>query len=674
MSVPLKVQLFDAFLGTQEGIHSIILPDIFSSGGSMNLFIDKYGRAKKIHGYSKANATAVTTDTGASATRLRNLAAYRQTEGGTLTRQLLGVFDDGTNEWELYYSTNDGANWTFIFDAGSGSAGQIADFAQFGDELYITNGKIAPRLWDGSSLTTAGATQSPTPTAAESSSVGNLLGTYKYKLVTVKSDGSRGKGSVTSNVLVIQDKQVDLTWAADADTDVVGYEVYRTTGTGNVFYFTSYVDGRTTVAFTDNEHDLTILESRVLQEHGDAPPTAYFCEPHKSRMWWLRTDAAPTRAYWSDPGDADSVLGENFLDFADSETIGDQITGALGNFEGRFVVFTERAIWTVSGTGQVIGNIVDWTRTRTNAGIGCVHHRSAVRVPAGSKYPDQNGEIQLTKTASIAYVTPLGDIRLFDGDNDIIISHPVKDTLAEFNYAQRAKTHAVIDSTNAQIIFFIPTGNSGEPDKAVVWNTRWGVWYVWDPMPFSSSVEVETSSDAALLLTGQADPAEGGYCYNFFSPTALSFDGDNIEAVWMTKTLHGVNEEKQPAFSNRKRWRWADFLFAVNQDVDLTVEWLAGASPNNAAALGSKTISPAASYLLTADGDRITSLSGDALTVSLSSAQAKALLHTQDGDYLHDEGIRLRVGDNASLGSWSLEAFTLAYQILPGLRRRDQLA
>ncbi len=671
MPTPLKVQLFDAFLGTQEGIHSIILPDIFSSGGSKNLFIDKYARAKKISGYTKKNDTAVVTNAGSNDTRVRNLVAYRSTSGTSITRQVLGFFEEASGgEFDLKYSTDEGASWTHILNFNR--TGKIADFAQFGDELYVAVGTANPYVWDGSSLNQAGATQAPTPTATESSSSGNLLGTYQYKLVTVFDDGTRGKGSATSSAVPVQDKQMSLSWTADADTDVVGYEIYRTTGTGKVFYFTDYVDGRTTAAYTDNISDLEILENRVLEEHGDAPPMAYFCEPHKQRMWWLRTDDNPTRAYWSDPGDADSVYEENFLDFSDSETIGDQITGGLGNFEGRFVVFTERAIWTVSGTGQVIGNIVDWTRTRTNAGIGCVSHRSAVRVPAGSKYPDQNGEIQLTKTATIAYVTPYGDIRLFDGDNDFIISTPVQTTLADFNYAQRAKVHAVTDSENQQIIWFIPTGSSGEPDKAVVWNYRWGVWYVWDPMPFSASVELESSSEASVILVGQGDITTGGYVYEFLSGD--DFDGDPIEAVWMTKTLQGINDAEQPAFSNTKRWRWADFLFQVNQNVTLTIDWLEGDAGDSAAAFGSTTISPASSQVLSSGGDMIKTVGGDGLLAALASAQAKALLHTPNGRYLHDEGIRLRIGDNASNGSWALEAMTLAYQILPGLKRRDQAA
>ena len=142
MGYPIQTQVFSVFLGTQEGIHSVALPAIYSSSGSRNLWIDKLGRAKKILGYSKQNSSAVTTNTGGSATRLRALRAYRKTESdGTFTRQLLGLFDDGTNECELWYSTNDGAAWTFIADFGSGSVGAIPDFAQVDNTLFFADGQ-----------------------------------------------------------------------------------------------------------------------------------------------------------------------------------------------------------------------------------------------------------------------------------------------------------------------------------------------------------------------------------------------------------------------------------------------------------------------------------------------------------------------------------------------------
>lgn len=669
MASPLKTQLFDAFLGTQEGIHSIILPDIFSSGGSQNVFIDKFGRVAQIAGYTKANSSAYTTNTGGSAAMIRALIPYRATGGGSTTRKLLFALDDQTNEFEFWASTDNGATAAFLSDLGSSFVGVVPDAAQFGDNLYLAVAKGAPRIYDGTTFATTGLTQSPTITATESSSSGNLVGNYRYKLVSTIA-GVRQAGSAASTSVLVSSKQMSLSWTADANVSVDGYEIYRTTGTGTTYYYLTSIDGRATVAYTDNISDLTILENRVLEEHGDNPPSAYFCEPHKQRMWWLRTDTFPTRGYWSDPGEPESVYAENYLDFSDSETVGDQITGALGNYEGLLVVFTEKALWTVSGTGGIIGDITDWTKTRTNAQIGSVSHRSAVRVPAGSKYSDQTGQLQTTDVSAIAYFTPLGDIRIFDGDNDLIVSHPVRDTLSTFNYAQRHKIWAMNDSANNQLIWFIPTESSGEPDTAISWNYRYGVWYVWPDSPFGHGVELDSSSDAAVLRVGEALTSKGAYIYSYLDGN--SFDGGNIDARWMTKTLYGVNETSQPAMSNRKRWRWLDLLFRVNQDVTLTVEWMAGSSPDNASALASATIVPGAELLITADGSTILTANSSEIYLAKATAQAKAILHSAVGDYLHDEGIRVRVKANSTNGSWALEAMQLAYQILQGFKRRDQ--
>jgi hypothetical protein len=274
MAYPIQTQVFTVFMGTQEGIHSVPLPSIYSSSGSRNLWIDKLGRAKKILGYAKQNASAVTTNTGGSATRLTALRGYRQT-GSTFTRQLLGYFEDGTDEAELWYSTNQGQSWTFIADFGSEEVGSRPDFAQVNNTLFITLGKAeAPRAWNGSSLSTAGpTTKSPTPTAAVNTASGQLNGSYTWKLVSVDGSETRVAGSTTSNVIQLQDEQANMSWSADSDTDITGYELYRTTGTGTTFYFVTFVDGRTTTSFTDNAADLDILTNRTLEEHGDAPST-----------------------------------------------------------------------------------------------------------------------------------------------------------------------------------------------------------------------------------------------------------------------------------------------------------------------------------------------------------------------------------------------------------------
>ena len=680
MAYPIQTQTFTVFLGTQEGIHSVALPTIYSSSGSRNLWIDKLGRAKKILGYAKQNSSAVTTNTGASATRLRDLRAYRQT-GASFTRQLLGVFDDGSDEYELWYSTNDGVAWTFIADLGGGSVDAIPDFAQVDNDLFFANGVVAPRLWNGSALSTAGpSAKSPTITAAVNAASGQLNGSYSWKMVSVDGDEVRSAGSVTSNIIQLQDEQADLSWAADSDADVVGYELYRTTGTGANFYFVTFIDGRTTTSITDNASDLDILEHRLLQEHGDAPATgSYFCEPHKQRLWWGRTDTNPRRVFWSDPGEPDQVGANNYLDFTDQSSVGDILTALHGDFEGMLVAFQERSIWTVSGTGQIVSDIMDWVRTKSNAVTGTVSHRSVIKVPAGAVYTDASGQNVTTSRVMLAYFTPLGDIRLFDGNNDIIISTPVKETLKTYLYAQRTKIHAVHDVENGHVVWFWPSATALEDEctQAVVWNYRWGVWYVWPNMPMAASTTIETATDTQIVLTGEAQTTKGGFCYKFFSVN--SFDGDTIPARWMTKVVYGTDNSwdvrnPQQLMPYIKRFRWLDLIAEAESDVTLTVEWMSGAASDEAVGRGSasQSIEPLGLQLITSDGNGIQTADGSNITLPFDSVQKIINLEGSSGDYIQDVGCRIRISDDASNGSWSLEGMTLGFQVLPEATRRLQ--
>ena len=684
MPYPIQTQVFSVFMGTQEGIHSVALPAIYSSSGSRNLWIDKLGRAKKILGYSKQNSSAVTTNTGSAATRLRALRAYRQT-GASFTRQLLGVFEAAANEYELWYSTNDGASWTFITDGdlGSGSVGSIPDFAQVDNTLFFTNGVVAPRAWNGSALSTAGASgKSPTPTALVNTASGQLNGTYTYKLISIEAAGTRHAGSSTSNSLQYADEQCDLSWTADTDSDVTGYELYRTTGTGATFYFVTFIDGRTTAAYTDNASDLDILENRTLQEHGDAPPTgSYFCEPHKQRLWWGRTNTNPRRVAWSDPGLPDQVGANNYLDFTDQSSVGDVVTGMVGDFEGMLVVFCERSIWTVTGTGQIVSDIMDWTRTKSNAVTGCVSHRSVIRVPAGAVYTDSSGNQVSTSRVMLSYMTPLGDIRLFAGNNDIVISTPVKETLKDFLYTQHKKVHAVHDIENAHVVYFwpgtTPSGEDAECNKAVVWNYRWGVWYVWPDMPMAASTTIETSTDTQIVLTGEAQTSKGGFCYQFFNGD--SFDGSNIPSRWMTKVIYGTDNSwstrtPQAQMAYIKRYRWLDVIAEADADVTLNIEWMGGSASDEAVARGgaSQSLQPLSMQLITSNGNGIQTVAESNIVLPVDSVQSIINLEGTNGDYIQDVGCRIRISDDSQNGSWSLEGMTLGYQLLPGATRRLQ--
>lgn len=667
MAIPLKVQLIDAFHGEQSGIHSIILPDIFSSGGSKNVYMDKYARVKRILGYSAQNDTPVVTDGGASATRIRSLVPYRKTTGGgAFTRQVLGYFDDGVNEAELWYSTDEGVTWTFIADLGASGINQIPDFEQFGDDLYITNSQTAPRVWDGVTLEIAEQTQLPAPSAAVAGT-GGLFGSFKYKIVPRKTDGTRQPASEPSAALSLEGSSVTVDWTEDTDPAIAGYEIYRTTGTGEVYWFVAYVDGDTTLTYTDNIDDFTILENRSIDEHSDPPPMARIVVAHKQRMWYFGTSAYPQGGYYSDPGQPRSVSPGALMQFKDSDTQADIAVGGVGNYEGMLVFFQERSIWTVSGTGLIVGNQVNWNRTKTNAQTGAVSQRSIVKVPAGSRYIDQTGEVQATATVTLAYMTPLKDIRLFDGDNDIPIHFPMSRVLSQLNYAQRRKVHTLHDTTRAELTWYLPTGSSSECNTAITWNYRWGVWYERE-WAFASAVEIETATDAAIHLAGSGSLSVGGQAYKLWDTDR--FDGVAFTARCMSKTLYGWNDSGQPTPSFEKRWRWGDFLFETDQNVSVRVAWLPANSADGAPATDSVAVIPGTETLVSADGDTIVSADGDTVMSTSQSTLRRAQFKNAAGKYVHDIGIRLRFEDGpGSEGSWSLECMTLGYQVLPGQKR-----
>ena len=240
----------------------------------------------------------------------------------------------------------------------------------------------------------------------------------------------------------------------------------------------------------------------------------------------------------------------------------------------------ERAIF---GESRV-GALQDWNRQRSNAQTGSVSHRGVVRVPKGSYYADQTGQLQKTETNTLAYLTPLLDIRLFDGDNDIIISHPINTILSTLNYAQRAKVHTLHDSSRGEIIWFYPDGNNTECSTAIVWNYRWGVWYQRE-WPFASAAELENATDAAVHVAGSNSTATGGRVYELWD--THQFDGAAFVARWITKTIYGKDERDKILTTLTKRWRWAEFVFESDSARNLLIEWLPGNAADDASATGS---------------------------------------------------------------------------------------
>jgi len=688
----LQVQQISSFLGTDENIGDMNLPEVFSSGGSKNVWMDKFGRVRRLDGWeSHTGIEQVLGPAVFTNTQVWDLIPFQF----GYTDQLVGRFISSVDQW-IGYSNDYGYTWNFLtFLSGAGPDRRLG-WAIVNQTLYLIHPEVlGTMIWDGTTLTKSSSmsTESPTITAS-ATGIGNLNGSYKWKLVSHKTDGTRKLSGTENTQLPITAQQASLSWTADSDVNVDGYELYRTTGTGSLYYFVTFIAGRTTAAYTDNNLDSAVFPNRALEEHSVTTLSGIsLLTIHKQRMWYAYTGAfANTKAtvYVSDPNRPLSVSTISF-DFNSSDVLESGLTGSVGDFENAILYFTEKSIYRISGTGEIQGDIVNWTQERTKATLGAVGPKSIVKIPAGAKYRDASGQTRTTAQATVAYVSPLGDVRLWDGSSDEIISHPLKGVLSDWAGSTGWNSRFLVPAHNnierQEVLWILPLTSSnsvpGEldssttPSLGIVWNYRWGVWYVWDNMPFNTVVAMKTTSDANRLIggMGNVDP-DGGRPTCAWLHQGNLFGTSAINSAWMTKPLYGAKEEEdrvQEATPNLKRWRWADILVEVLSQGEMPdLEWFPGAMPNDTVAPYSVQVSFPIDNLTTVDGAYVLTTDGDYIAAGLSPAQGKIKLIAADGRHVHSEAIRLKVSSDHVNAPWIVSAINLAYQVMPGLRRRFQ--
>lgn len=682
MAINLRILPIHAFLGDQQSHESITLAQIHSTGGSYNMWLNKFGSIEPIGGWSRRNPTAVTGGDGPM--RLVGMYPYEifQLVQGVLitSRQIIGVFAGtvdtvtpsgttvNTAYLEIYKSDDDGVTWTnlpapFPVSNAPGFTDILTDsvpyFAQLGTVLVITGPSRVPMKWNGSSLDGLNTLLTVVAPTVVDAGPGPLQGRYQWRVVDKLSDGSRSPSRPVSAALVLAFRQVAVSWAASVSVLNESYEVYRTTGTGNLFFYVGEVEAGV-LTLTDALSDLELIGNRVLQEHGDPPPYAALCFMHKQRLWygqWFDIDGNPTyprRWAFSDPGMPDSVYQDrNFVDASDGDSLGDKATGGVGDYNGMAILFNERSIWTVSGTMEYQGPILDITLRRTDARTGAVAGRSIIKVPKGAIYPDQSAQFVTIERTVLAYLTPTLDVRLFDGNNDTIISYGVRETLQRVTFNSRHRIFALLDDVRSEIAWFVPVDGNDQPNLAIVWNFRHGAWYVRPAWAFACAIVYNQSDDRNVMLAGEGDRDVGGYAYQLWDGR-LTADGALIPVQWMSKTIYGparAGELESPGefFSADKRWRWAEALFWTDGGLELEVAWLRAEASDTEDPIAVDTIAPGSTPLLTVDGTPVLSADGTPMLVQDvgDGIIRRAFLQDADGEYYYGRGVRLRIRSTA---------------------------
>lgn len=652
MSLPIITQTFQGFRGDHEDLSIALIPDIFSPSESQNVEIDKLGEIVKILGYAKKNSAAITTDTGGSAVTIAGLYFYRSISSGTIARRLVAILDDGSNEYEIWHSTDAGVNWSFLKDLGSGPVGNVPRFAQWGNTLYITVGSGAPQSYDGSSVADTGGTQSPTPTLTESASVGPSSGNYECIILSMVGK-TRQVASVVSSQVQLAKKKGTVSWTADGNGSVTGYEIYFTSGSGLRFYLAGYVDGRTTVAFTHDLSDSNLIQFRVLDEYGNAPASgSRMVGIHKQRTYWDRGSAAPDEWEYSTPSDPDGIGANNTLVLRDPNGPRDQNTGISGNYKGMAIFWQEFTVWRLSGTGVVINNVPDLRLEKTNATVGAVSDKSVVELPKGARYVDEEGNLITLSEPTLAYFSTFMDVRVFDGDGDTLVSNPKADWLADVQYQYRHLIWAEHDKRQGKIRFHAPHG-SGQAvvNKAIEWDYFKGAWTEVSQTPFASGCESETSTSPQVLMTGESRVATGGFVYTNKSGNSYDGTGNDITAKFWTVPLGGIDKDGAPAADRTKRLRRIQVVMkAQASSLNLTIKTYGDFADSGATPHGTYTLDMAAS--------NATHLVGRVV-----------LREPAKDEFLEAKAPRLELTDTSDDPAWGIEKIILEYQVLPGRRR-----
>lgn len=346
--------------------------DAFSDGEDIDLGVDDL--PVKRSGHQKYN-------TG-------TLGAY-PVRGGCLY-----VLADGTRYYivacggKLFYSVVGSGTFTAYKVGGvdlTMDADADVEMVQYLDDVWIVNGKY-PIITNASFTTTR---------------MIRIHGT----VVNEETTGTADSGSTTTivdNALT----QADDYWNGGFAVITAG------TNVGEIRSISDFVAGTDTVtvsvAFTDPIDATSVYALYARVGDNNTPQGGEFIIKHQERLVVAKSDDQPNGLYWTEPylpEDWTPAYGLNY-DFVGKDD-GEIITSVI-SYQGYIIVAKPRNMYRYS----TLGDITDWQSYRADTHFGCLYHRTMWEFEGKLAYLSGDGVV------------------LFDGNNAVIISDNIEDTIA----------------------------------------------------------------------------------------------------------------------------------------------------------------------------------------------------------------------------------------------------
>lgn len=415
-------------------------------------------------------------------------------------------------------------------------------------------------------------------TAAEGSA-GSIFASadvFSYKVTFVNKQGFESNAGPQSADLTLTAGRAAITLTAipvSADPQVVARKIYRTVAAGSLWIYVDRIEDNTTTTYSDVIADVS-LGSLTAPEAGDVsidnspPPSVGIIKHWKHTMFGAGDPSNPQTVYWSNP---DDLEGWPMLNNA---TLDHKVTAIYESYSS-LIVETELGKWQVSGENP------DFRFDKIINNIGCVGRRAAGETRIEGWAIDRDG------------------LRLYDANNPVKISEPIRDKFADFTKTYLEYTHSIHSKNNNAIIMCIP-GSTQYSFNANNYVYQYPIdevgqgWWWQLKLPSSVNIldleEIEDSDGEYHLYFGSTD----GMLYELFDISsknwATATSTEAITTTIVTKWLRLGQLGEQSDFSTgRVSPRFIEMITDGDACTwSITIETATG--PNQTAATSSVTV------------------------------------------------------------------------------------
>lgn len=398
------------------------------SSDLQNIDFNKFGSILKRNGYTALNTSAIS-----GGAKIDGLYWFEYNSSGTLTRYAICI----TNGKIYQMSSSLGGTWTDITGSVTITAGNHCDFETAFNRVYITNGVDAPFQWSGSG------------NAAVVPAFGSNHYTFQVSGITTTPTAGAvyHDGAATSFTIVAADLTLgsgQLIASASGAPQTSG-TLTKDSGTGD-----------STITYTAFGTDVNITKAR-------------FVKLYNNYLFWLGCTVGstyyPSRFYWSNIIDSNTVLPTSFIDVNIND--GMEIQGARV-LSDNLIIFKTRKIFSLSFTGDSDIPFILPGGGDTNSSVGCIAPFSIVSSENGIVFLAQDG------------------IYIFDGSNAYKLSDRVTTTLFGFNTTKFSNCVATSYKYKNVILFAFSSSASSTNDTVLVWNYFLNAWSIYKGMNICS--------------------------------------------------------------------------------------------------------------------------------------------------------------------------------------------